>query len=548
MQFGFSSNLFGDLFVRTNVTEILKLLNRDGFSLPRIHTLHSAAAPNRLSLVDDHRSLTYEMADREIEKLTLGMSEKFGVGEGDFGMIMMENRIEYVVSWFAMLRLGVSTVHASYGMKPDELRYQVDHSESCLLFASEVSLDSVRTVSKNRDDLRVITVRDTPQNPDEVAYQSLLEDLPRTSGSDVNEDGSVRNVIYTSGTTGNPKGTVQEVGGGGGSAMATMTEKINFRAGDRGLVPSPIYHGWGQGSAMIHTLLGSTVYLRPKFDARDTVEYLWQWNINTIFLVPIMVRRILNLPDEFLDRRTLESLRSVVVSGAPFPQPLKRRAVEHFGADTMHEVYAASELGAITHISGREMLDHPGSSGKVLPEVDLMIADESGTPLPQGEVGSIYVRNENTMEGYLKDEEATREITHEDWMTLDDLGYLDEDGHLHVTGRSRDMIISGGVNVYPVEIEQVLEEHPSVNKIAVFGISDEEWGERVVAATVPRNGRTLDHEELESYAKDHLHEAKVPKDWHTVEELPTTPTGKVLKRKLEERFGPSKPTPEEQSP
>lgn len=539
LELGFSSNLFGDLFVRSNITEIFSLLRQDGFDIPKIHALHAAATPNRLSLADDHRSLTYEMANREIEQLASGLRQRFGLGDGDFGMIMMENRNEYILTWFAMLRLGVSTVHASYGMKPDELEYQLNHSESELIVASKTSIDSVRAVTADRD-IPVVTVGVDPDRSNEVSYRSVLSDELEESASEANGETSTRNVIYTSGTTGNPKGTVREVDNDdGGSTLLGLVKRVNCRAGDRGLITSPIYHGWGQLSTMIHTLLGATIYLRPKFDARDTLDHLWRWNINTVFLVPIMVRRILNLPDELHEQRRLESLRSLIVSGAPFPQPLKQRAVERFGPDTMHEVYAASELGAITHLTGHEMLEHPGSSGTALPGVDLMIADEEGQPLPKGEVGSIYVSHEDTMEGYLKDDEANEEIQHENWMTLDDLGYLDEDGHLHITGRSRDMVISGGVNVYPVEVEAVLEEHEAVNKIAVFGVEDQEWGERLIATVVPAEGHRLDEENLEDFAEEHLHAAKVPKQWHTVEDLPTTSTGKVLKRELEERFADS---------
>lgn len=542
LQFGVSSGLFGDLFVRRNVTGVVQFLRREGFSTTEIHALHAAATPNRLALVDDHRSLTYRLADREINRIAHGLSSICDLERGDFGMIMLENRIEYVVSWFALIRLGASAVHASHEMKPDEVRYQLDHSESRLIFASDSSLESVRSVAEGRDDLRVVTVGADPINDNEVAYRSLLEGQAVEPSTGGNDETPTRNVIYTSGTTGKPKGTVRKYGDeGGGSTLSTLIPRINLRAGDRGLVPSPIYHGWGQGSLMIHTFLGSTVYLRPTFDAKDTLKAFWRWNINSVFLVPIMIRRILNLPDELHERWQPESLRSIVVSGAPFPQPLKRRAVDQFGPGTVHEVYAASELGAVTHLTGHEMLEHPGSSGEVLPGLDLMIADEEGQPLPRGEVGSIYVKHEGTMEGYLKDEEATREITHGDWITLDDLGYLDEDGHLHITGRSRDMVITGGVNVYPVEIEEVLEEHPSVDQMAVFGVPDEEWGERLVAATVPANGASWDPDELEEFAREHLHPAKVPKEWHAVEELPSTSTGKILKRKLEERFGSSHP-------
>ncbi|MFB6346490.1 MAG: class I adenylate-forming enzyme family protein [bacterium] len=510
-----------------------------GFNVRTIHALQAASNPNRLAIVDDARSVTYRQANSEINQLANSLHKDFGVGEDDPVMIMMENRCEYLLAWFALFRLGAAAVHASYRLSPDELEYQVEHSRSQIIFVSEKSIDAARTLQERYPEyrLKLIALDSVPDAESVYDYETFVS----KSSSDFPDievpDGAGDNVVYTSGTTGKPKGTVRDMQDQASPAdLFRILDALPMNSGERHLVVSPIYHSGGQAFTMIQIALGNTIYLRPGFNAEETLQHLDRWTINSIFMVPTMIRRVLNLPDDLHERYPCNALNCIVSSAAPFPQDLRERAIERFGADAIHDLYGATEIGLITHISGAEMLEKPQSSGRALPGQEIKILGENNNELPPNEIGTVYVYSGQAMSGYLKNEDANDEITEGNWMTVEDMGYLDDDGYLYLTGRAQDMVITGGVNVYPVEIQQRLERHDSVDTAAVFGIPDEEWGEKLAAVIVPNNG-SVDFDELEDYAREHLHRAKVPKEWGSRDELPRTDTGKVLKRKLEEDFG-----------
>lgn len=524
--------------VSGGLPRVARLALSRGFNVRTIHAIQAATNPNRLAIVDDQRSVTYQQANNEINQIANALQHSFGVGGGDPVMMMMENRCEYVMTWFALFRLGAAAVHASYRLSADELEYQVEHSRSQIIFVSEKSIDAAREIQQRHPEYRIklITIDDVASSENVIDYHDFIDGSATAFPDDVDPDGAGDNVVYTSGTTGKPKGTVRDMQNQANATdLFRLLEALPMKAGDRHMIVSPIYHSAGQAFSLINMSLGNTIFLRPGFDAEETLRNLSRWNINSIFMVPTMIRRVLNLDDTLHEKNPCRALNCIVSSAAPFPQELRERAIERFGADTIHDLYGATEIGLVTHIDGRDMLEKPKSSGRPLPGQEVKILDEDGNELPPRQVGTIYVRNEQAMSGYLENEEANEEITHGEWMTVEDTGYLDEEGYLFLTGRARDMVITGGVNVYPVEVKQRLEHHDGVNAAAVFGIPDEKWGEKLVAVIVPEND-TVDFDDLESYAREHLHRAKVPKEWETRDELPRTDTGKVLKRKLEDEF------------
>lgn len=470
--------------------------------------------------------------------------DEYDIGPGSKVLIMMENRSEYLVTWFALSRLSASPVHTSFGLKPGELTYQVRDSEGDVILTSSESISTTLEVKESLDqELNVLCVDEVPGEDDVTHLPSRLNDYSHEHPDLEETDVKPENIVYTSGTTGDPKGAARDLETpdeilskiGFISESLALIENIPLFAGDRQLIVTPIYHSAGQAFSLLQMMLAGTVYLRPKFDARDTVEKLSEWDINNVFLVATLIRRILNLPDDVLESNPTDELKGMIFSAAPFPQTLRERTIEQFGASTVHELYGATELGLITHINGEEMLEKPGSVGQPMAGQKIKIMDDEGNELPSNEVGKIYVQNEEIMEGYLNKEEAMDEIKLDNWYTLDDLGYLDEDNYLYLSGRARDMVITGGVNVYPVEIENILEQNGMVNEVAVIGIPHEEWGEMLVAYVVPEND-DIAIDELDAFARENLHEAKVPKEWLTIDELPRTETGKVKKNSLEERY------------
>jgi fatty-acyl-CoA synthase len=514
---------------------------RRGLSVRSVHALHAVTHPDRLAVVDDRRSVTYRAANAEINRVGNALRERLGVRTGDPVMMMMENRSEYLLCWFALFRIGASGVHASYRMTAEELAYQAEHSGARVLVVSEEGLEAARRLRAERPDLDVelVVVSDGEVVLEsEFAYDALQEGASENFAEPEERDGGDArsdNIVYTSGTTGAPKGTVRNFASFGINELTRIIDRLPLRVGDNHLMVAPLYHSGGQVFALMHCALAATLYMRPKFDAEDALVSLDRWGINSVFMVPTMIRRVLDLPDELHAKCPANDLRAVVSGAAPFPQGLRRRAIARFGASAIHDFYGATEIGWVTLISGDEMLERPSSVGQPLPGQHIHILDDDHNPLPTGEVGTIYVANEQKMSGYLKNREANEETFVGDMVTVDDLGYVDEDQYLYLSGRSRDMVISGGVNIYPVEIEDVLVQHERIDDAAVIGVADEEWGERLVAVLVASEGVQAD--EIEQFARRQLSSHKVPRQWEFVDELPRNPTGKIEKNELERRYG-----------
>ncbi len=527
--------------LRGHPVEALRVMVRHGLDARSIHRLYAALYPDRVALVDTDRRLTYAETDRRIEHLVRALRHRFRVESGTPVVLMMENRVEYVLGWFALFRIGGTGVHVSYRAADDELAYHVEHSGARVVLCSETSRETVEKVREERPelDLALIDVDADDHEPGVSSFLRLLEAGERMERhldrEELDEDGGSENIVYTSGTTGRPKAAVRDFTSRGVLDLARIIERLPVRAGDRHLVVSPMYHSGGQVFTLLNAALGATIHLRPEFEPEETLQVLADQRINSVFLVPTMLRRILALPDDMLERHPTPELRVVISGAAPFPERLRRRAIRRFGAGTVHDFYGATELGWVTLIDGYEMLERPGSVGRPIAGQEVRIVDDDGQECEPGEVGTIWVRSEHTMQGYLDEERVDETFRKEDWITVDDLGYVDGEGYLYLAGRSRDMIISGGVNIYPVEIEDTLAENEGVAEAGVIGVDDEEWGERVVAFVVPA-GQSLEVEALESWLRERLAAYKVPKAWCVVDELPRNATGKILKNELEARF------------
>jgi acyl-CoA synthetase (AMP-forming)/AMP-acid ligase II len=342
-------------------------------------------------------------------------------------------------------------------------------------------------------------------------------------------------VVFTSGTTGTPKGAMRDFVAFGPRELARVLERLPFACGDRHLVVGPLHHSAPQVFALLHTALGGTLRLLPKFDALAVLRALSREQLHSVFLVPTMLRRLLDLPAAVRADHPTPTLKAVVVGSSEFPEDLRRAAIAQFGAEQVFDFYGATELGWVTLIRGDEMRTHPGSVGRALAGQELRVQDEAGHALPPRSVGLIAVRNGQTMLGYTGDAESTGAAVRDGWCCVEDTGWLDEEGYLTLAGRARDMVKSGGVNVYPVEVEQALAGDPSIREVAVIGVKDREWGERVVAVVVPR-GDGFDPEAARARARGLLSPAKVPREWHVVEALPRNANGKVLKHELRARY------------
>jgi long-chain acyl-CoA synthetase len=345
-------------------------------------------------------------------------------------------------------------------------------------------------------------------------------------------------MAYTSGTTGLPKGilrctaTPEQVQRLAEAARVALGIAPEMRA----LVSAPLYHSAPANYVMQLALRDAHIWIEPRFDAETTLKLIDSEQITHAYLVPTMFTRLLRLSADVRKRHCVDSLRFVACTGAPFPQGTKARMIDWWGP-VIHESYAASELGWITHIDSQEALRKPGSVGKAIPGTVIKILSDIGTELPVGEAGLIHARSSATPDfTYANNGEARRQLERDGLWTLRDVGYLDEDGYLYIVDRQSDMVISGGVNIYPAEIEASLATLPGVADCAVFGIPDDEFGESLVAAIQPIGGADLLPAAVQAFLRDRLANYKVPRSVIFVTDLPREETGKIFKRRLKEQY------------
>jgi fatty-acyl-CoA synthase len=508
--------------------EVVARVFEGGFGVRSIHAIHAAVEPDRPALVDARRTLTNAEADREIDAWAGALRDHLGASRNAPVAVMMDNRVEYAITWMALVRLGITCAHVSRYSTADELEPLLQRAGAKVLVVSEATRDVAQEVRRRRPDLQ-LRLGIVGGEGDE-SYETLVH-RQRAFGERTRVvKGPSDNVVYTSGTTGRPKGAVRNFGSFGVRTLLEILERLPMHAGDRHLVVAPLYHSGAQVFTLLNAALGATVVLQEKFDALETLRWISEHDISSVFMVPTMIQRMLDLPESAFLAHPTPNLRVLISGAAPFLDPLRRRAVARFGPDVIFDFYGATELGWVTLVGGREMMERPTTLGRAIPGQEIAIFGPDGQRLEPGEVGVVYARSVQLMQGYLQDDEATDEIRNGEWLTVDDLGYLDEDGYLFLTGRARDMVISGGINIYPVEIETALLQHPHIEDVAVVGVSDEQWGERLVAFVV--TDAEVDDDALQSWAKGRLSPYKVPRQWIRVDVLPRNPTGKVLKHEL----------------
>jgi long-chain acyl-CoA synthetase len=378
-------------------------------------------------------------------------------------------------------------------------------------------------------------VEDVPRVVVGGDYEAQLAAAPdgEPEPDDVIGDAWPTTMAYTSGTTGRPKGVA--IGADDfrrrAAGVAAGGERWGIDASAVHLAVGPLYHSGPAYWAQMHLALGATVVVMPRWDAREALALIERHRVTSTHMVPANFQRILALPEDERARYDLSSLRLVVHAAAPCPVPLKRAFMEFVGPDKVFEYYGASEGGG-TAITPQEWLEHPGSVGRPFPGNEFVILDDDGRELPVGEVGTIWVRPAGSSFEYHNDPEKTAATHRDGFFTVGDAGYLDADGYLYLADRKSDMVITGGVNVYPREIEECLLEHPDVVDVAVLGIPDDEWGEVLYALVQPRQGAALTEDAVVEHVRTHLADYKRPRIVELTDELPRDPNGKVRKPKL----------------
>ncbi|HSO95608.1 MAG TPA: AMP-binding protein [Acidimicrobiia bacterium] len=486
---------------------------------------HAAATPNKAALVCGTVTRTFADFDDRTTRLAAALAER-GVQAGDRVAIMVPNSIEFFETWAAATKLHAPVVLVNYHLKADELAYILDDSEARVLVAHR------RLAPRYERALAGVATCDVIVVPDE--YETAIQDHRDASPRSI--EALDAPIFYTSGTTGRPKGVVhgRPDPDRARQNMAGQLALWGWTEDDTYILTGPAYHAGPGGWAMAALYVGATSIILDSFDAAAWLALVDAHHVTRTFMVPAHFIRILEVPEAERRARDVSSLELIVHAGAPCPVPVKRRIIEALGPCEIAEVYGMSEGGA-TRISMTEWLERPGSVGLPWPGTEVRILDaEDGHPLGVGETGVIYVRPPGGARFHYHDDDAkTAGAWRDDAFTVGDVGHLDADGYLYLTDRAVDMVIRGGVNVYPSEIEEVLYTHPAVVDCAVFGVPDDELGEQLMAVVETRSPATA--EELRGFCRDHLADFKVPAHVELVEELPRQPNGKVLKRVLREQ-------------
>lgn len=485
----------------------------------------AAADPDKPALVAGDSVRTFgELEDRG-RRLAHALRSR-GVSAGDRIAVMLPNGIEFFEVAHAAALLRTPLVPVNWHLKGPEVWWLLTDSGARAVVSAADLWKTTDDASRSQLDCPVVL---TGAGGD---YETVL----RESSDEPIIDGwsTTQCMLYTSATTGRPKG-VQRLTGDADPGEQTLLGTAmlwGFTADDVHVLGGPAYHGGPGGWAFITLFMGGTVVVLERFDGRAWLEAVERNHATTAFLVPAHFIRILEVPAEERARYDTSSLRLVLHGGAPCPVPVKRRILQEFERAQVWEFYGASE-GAGTRISPEEWLEHPGSVGKPWPGIEVKILDDDGNELPPGETGRVYLVPPRAQRfAYHNDDEKTATAWHGDAYTVGEMGHLDADGYLYITDRASDMILRGGVNIYPREVEEVLYRHPAVVDCAAFGVPDERYGERLKAMVELRTRITAD--ELLAHCREHLSAFKCPEIVEIVDTLPRDPNGKVMKRRLRE--------------
>jgi len=486
-----------------------------------------------------------EIADRAAR--IAGGLHKLGVKQGDSVCILMRNDIAFIEAAYAAMRLGAYGVPVNWHFKPEEINYILRDSGTPVLVAHADMLHQLREAIPSG--VTVLSVPTPPEilknykidpahlaKPDfAIDLESWLEEQAPYDGPQVPQP---QNMIYTSGTTGHPKGVRRNAPTAAQSAAAEGMRAMIYglKPGSRALLPGPLYHSAPNSFGIRSGKLGGVLVMMPRFEPEEFLKLIEAQRIDTIFMVPTMFIRLMKLPEEVRRKYDVSSLRHIIHAAAPCPPDVKRAMIEWWGP-VIYEFYGSTESGAVTFANSEDALKKPGTVGRISPGAELRFVGDDGRVLPQGEVGEIYSRiAANPDFTYHNRPEKRVEIERDGFITSGDVGYIDEDGYVFICDRKRDMVISGGVNIYPAEIEAVLHAVPGVHDCAVFGIPDTEFGEALMAVVEPQPGVTLDVADIRTRLKAQLADYKVPKHVEIQQNLPREDSGKIFKRRLRDPY------------
>ncbi|MGO9927306.1 MAG: long-chain-fatty-acid--CoA ligase FadD2 [Mycobacterium sp.] len=492
-------------------------------------SLNARRTPDRAALIDEEGEFTYSELDEGAHAVANGLLAK-GVRAGDGVAILARNHRWFVLANYGAARVGARIILLNSEFSGPQIKEVSEREGAKVIIYDDEYTKAVSKAEPPLGKLRALGVNPDADEPSGSTDETLVELVARSSKSPApkaNKHASI--IILTSGTTGTPKGanrstppTLAPVGG--------ILSHVPFKANEVTSLPAPMFHALGYLHATIALVLGSTLVLRRKFKPPLVLEDIEKHKVTAMVVVPVMLSRILDALEKMDKKPDLSSLKIVFVSGSQLGAELASRALKDLGP-VVYNMYGSTEIAFATIAGPKDLERNAATVGPVVKGVKVKIIDDNGKELPQGEVGRIFVGNTFPFQGYTGG--GGKQII-DGLLSSGDVGYFDEYGLLYVSGRDDEMIVSGGENVFPAEVEDLISGHPEVVEATAIGVEDTEWGHRLRAFVVRKEGAALDEDTVKHYVRDHLARYKVPREVIFLEELPRNPTGKILKRELRE--------------
>jgi fatty-acyl-CoA synthase len=504
---------------------LVKSLRTWGMGVAGGFTAVAIRFPDRIGIVDELGELTFREIDERSNALAEELAQR-GVHEGDNVALLARNHRGFLDAALAISKLGANVLLLNTAFAAPQLGEVCEREDAKFLIHDEEFDDLVDRAGISTPRLLAWTDSPVTARADRETVEQLVAGGSRARRTPPGREGKV--VILTSGTTGTPKGAPR--GSGNFEAAVALLERIPLRSGWRSHVAAPLFHTWGFAHLSLAMLLGSTVVLTRKFDPENALKVLTEKKCDSFVVIPVMLQRILRLPTETLDSYDLSRVKVVAASGSAMPGNLAIEWMDQFG-DTLYNIYGSTEVAWASVAQPQDMRVAPGTAGKPPVNTVVRIYDLEGNEVPTGETGRIFVGNSMLFEGYTGG--GHKEVI-DGLMSSGDVGRFDEAGHLFVEGRDDEMIVSGGENVFPKEVEDCLAHHDAVVEVAAIGVDDDEFGKRLRAFVVVGEGKKVSEDELREHVKTNLARYKVPRDFVFLDELPRNATGKILKRELHE--------------
>ena len=490
-------------------------------------SLNARRTPDRAACIDEDGEITYRQLDEAAHAVANGLIDK-GVKGGDGVAILARNHRWFLIAHYGCARVGARIILLNSEFSGPQIKEVSEREKATLIIYDDEYTEAVSQAEPPLGRLRALGVNPDAAKPSGSTDETLADLIARSSTAPAPKPSRHASIIIlTSGTTGTPKGanrstppTLAPVGG--------ILSHVPFKAGEVTSLPAPMFHALGFLMGTIAMFLGSTLVLRRKFKPALVLEDIEKHRVTAVVVVPVMLSRVLDALEKLDTKPDLSSLKIVFVSGSQLGSDLASRTLKDLGP-VVYNMYGSTEIAFATIAGPKDLQRNAATVGPVVTGVKVKIFDDNGQELPQGQIGRIFVGNSFPFSGYTGG--GNKQII-DGLLSSGDVGYFDEHGLLYVSGRDDEMIVSGGENVFPAEVEDLISGHPDVVEATAIGVEDKEWGQRLRAFVVKKDGASLDEDTVKTYVRDHLARYKVPKEVVFLKELPRNPTGKILKREL----------------